>query len=134
MPTISTTILFLNSLWDFASAVAICARLSLGRCVLLADAHLGLWVDEEDRGNGAASAIMAILLAQWSFTRMHGALSGPASEAACVDASATYVFEAVMVAIEVAAGRMYGLSGWFVVTVSVVCWALVMRECMEHGV
>ena len=131
MPTISTTLLFLNSLWDLLSFVAISARIRLGRCLWLADAHLGLWVRDEDRENHAASAIMAILLLQWSLTRMLGALSGPTSDAACFDASATYLLEAALVAVETMFGNMHALSGWFVVTMSAVCWSLVVRECVE---
>ena len=129
MLTISTIILFFNSLWDLVSFIAICARIRLGRCRWLADAHLGLWVREDDQTNHATSAIMAILLLQWSVIRLHGALSGPTSDAACFDASGTYLLEAALV--ETVSGNMHALSGWFVVTMSAVCWALVVRECAE---
>jgi hypothetical protein len=129
--TVATVLLFLNSFWDLVSVIAICARMQLGRCYNIADAHLGLWVDQDDSEGFAAAAIMAVLLAQWSLLRMQGALSGPHSDAACFDASTTYVLEAVLVAFGVVAGRMHRLSGWFVVTTCVVCWALVVRECLE---
>lgn len=129
--TISTTILFINALWDFASFVSISASSWTSRCLWLADAHLGLWIDENNRENHAASTVMAILLAQWSIVRMHGALAGPMSDAACFDATATYALEAIMVAVEVSLGNMHGLSGWFVVVLCLVCWALVLRECVE---
>jgi hypothetical protein len=127
MISISTIILLLNSLWDFISALSICARLCAGQCVWVSDAHLGLWVDESDRSNHAASAIMAALLTQWAVIRLHGALS---SEAACSDAGFTYLVEATLVAIEVIAGNMHQLSGGLVVAACMVCWALVMRECV----
>jgi hypothetical protein len=130
-PTISTTILFLNSIWDLISFLSICSR-HLPCCRLLADAHLGLWTDELDRANPAAAAAMATLLLQWALVRLRGAASGPASDAACVDASATYVLEAAMVAVGVARGRMWRFSGWMVVVMSAVCWALVVRECVER--
>jgi hypothetical protein len=28
-------------------------------------------------------------------------------------------------------GNMHALSGWFFVTMSAVCWSLVVRECVE---
>jgi hypothetical protein len=131
--TISTLILLLNSLWDLLSSLSIYFLLHFGRCTPLANTHLALWTDEADRRSYAASAVMAALLLQWSLVRGQGALSGPRSDAACVDASATYVLEAVMVGLEVVAGRMHGLAGWGVVVLCVVCWGVVMRECLEEG-
>ena len=131
--TISTTILFINAIWDCISSISIYTRTWTGRCMWLADAHLALWINEEDRANHAASTIMAILLAQWSLTRMHGALTGPMSDEACIDATATYAFEAVLVGVEMVTGNMHASSGLFVVAVSIVCWALVLRECVEEG-
>ena len=101
---------------------------------MLANAHLGLWIREEDSTNGAASALMAALLAQWSVIRMHGAYAGPTSEAACSDASLSYAIEATLVTAAVVFLRMHALSGWFVVTARVVCWALIVRECVEDVV
>jgi hypothetical protein len=112
--SISTVILLLNSLWDIVSAIAIFFHLSMQRCTWLANAHIGLWTTEADRSNHAAAVVMAALLLQWAFIRLHGALSGPMSDAACSDASATYVIEAGLVAIEVVIGNMHALSGWVV--------------------
>ena len=122
--TISTILLLLNALWDLASAASIGA----GRCAWIADAHLALWTDDAGR---AASVLMAVLLLQWGAIRLHGAVAGPTSEAACSDASVTYVLEGAWVAFEVMAGHMHPLSGWSVVTACVVCWGLVVRECVE---
>ena len=96
----------------------------------VSDAHLGLWVDESDRSNRAASAIMVILLIQWAVIRLNGGLSPPSSEATCTNASFTYFIEAVLVAVEVIAGNMHRLRGGFVVVSCVVCWAVVMSECV----
>ena len=131
MPTISTIILFANSAWDLISSISILQNLTTHRCLWLADAHLALWTDDANRTNHAASAVMAALLVQWALVRLRGALAGPLSDAACVDASFTYALEAVMVAAEVAVGNMHGPSGWFVVMACVVCWALVVRECVD---
>jgi hypothetical protein len=129
--TVSTIVLFLNALWDIASALAIFFHLSMRRCTWLANAHIGLWATEEDRSNHAAAVVMAALLLQWAFIRLHGALSGPMSEATCSDASVTYVIEAGLIGIEVAIGNMHVLSGWAVAVACVVCWGVVLRECVE---
>jgi hypothetical protein len=131
--SLSTILLLANALWDLLSAAAILIRTHLlpNHCLYLADAHLALWADEADRQNLAASATMAFLLLQWAIVRLRGAAAGPVSDAACVDAAASYVVEAAMVAFEVAAGRMHALGGWAVVVLSFVCWAIVVRECVE---
>lgn len=131
MPTIATVVLFANSIWDFISSVSIILNIAFRRCSFLSSAHLALWVDEENRTNHAACAIMAILLMQWAFVRLRGALAGPLSVAACTDSTLTYALEAALVTAEVAIGNMHGPSGWFVVVSCVVCWALVMRECLD---
>ena len=131
MATISTVLLFINALWDIISFFAICARVLLGRCLVVADAHLGLWIDDDDREGFASSCILSVLLVQWGLLRLQGAVSGPQSDAACFDASTTYVLEAALVAFGVVSGRVHRLSGWFVVTMCIACWALVVRECLE---
>ena len=85
MTTISTVLLFVNALWDIISFFAICARVLLGRCLVVAEAHLGLWTDEDDRESIAAACTLSILLAQWGLLRLQGAVSGPQSDAACFD-------------------------------------------------
>lgn len=127
--TPSTLTLLINSIWDLLSCASICARLCAGQCVWISDAHLALWIDEADSSNRAASAIMAALLAQWAVIRLHGSLAGPMSEAACSDASFSYLIEAALVAVQVMAGHMHPCSGWLVVAACAGCWALVVREC-----
>jgi hypothetical protein len=130
MATISTVLLYINALWDIISFFAICARLQLGKCLLVAEAHLGLWIDEDDLEGFAF--VLSILLLQWGLLRLQGAVSGPQSDAACFDASTTYVLEAALVAFGVVSGRVHQLSGWFVVTMCIACWAVVVRECLEN--
>ena len=128
---LSTGVLFINAAWDLLSAAAICLFVAYRRCGAVAYAHLGLWVEDEDRMDERAAAVMAVLLLQWGLTRLHGALAGPVSEAACVDALVTYMLEGMLVVIEVVAGNMHPGRGWFVVAACGVCWAVVIFGCFE---
>ncbi len=125
--TLSTGILLVNSVWDIVSALSICLYISNQHCSFIANAHLLLWIDEQP--NNQAAFLMAFLLIQWALLRLHGALSGPTSVAACTDASLSYVVEGMLVLIQILLGNMHCASGWFVVIACVGCWAIVMREC-----
>ena len=129
--TLSTGLLFANGVWDFISALSICFFISYRWCAAVANMHLGLWVNVEDRVNEKVAAVMVILLIQWGFIRFHGSLVGPVSEATCVDASFTYMLEAALVLVEVVAGNMHQTLGWFTVVACVVCWMIIMSECSE---
>ena len=125
--TISTAILLLNAIWDIVSALSIFLYISEQQCSFLANAHLLLWVEEQT--NKTAAFLMAFLLVQWALLRLHGALSGPTSVAACTDASMSYVVEGMLILIQTLLGNVHFVSGWFVVLACVVCWVTVMREC-----
>lgn len=127
--TVSTILLFMNAVWDFACSVATIVHLAAHRCECLAYAHLALWVDEIDRVNRAAAVLTSALLMQWAFVRMRGALSGPASYEACVDAPFTYVVEAVLVGAELFFGRMHTMGASLVILGCAVCLSLIFREC-----
>jgi hypothetical protein len=155
-PTLGTLVLALNALWDALCVCGLTAHLGRlpttrrdtsspareegrGRrgCALvwlLSEAHVGLWVAEEDQQNRACTLLMLCLVLHWGAMRLLGALRGPTSEVACVCASTTYVLEAALVASQVALGHMHGLRGWGVVVGCAVCWGLVVNECAAAAV
>lgn len=128
-PTLSTCVLFLNSVWDFVSALAILIKIPTNRCTAISNAHLSLWTDDADQTNSTAMFLLSMLLTQWAIVRLGGALYGPTSDVACTDAAATYVVEGGMVLLQVAVGKMHPASGWFVVIACGVCLAAVRLEC-----
>ena len=121
-------VLFVNAIWDLVTGAAILIYVSTHRLKWLADTHLGLWNNEEDRNNDTASVIMAFLLLQWSWVRLITSLD-PVDH--WQDAVYSYWLEGALIGLATFSGRMYTLSGYTVVVLCVACAGVVLMEAFR---
>jgi hypothetical protein len=121
-------LLFANAIWDLVTGLGILIYVGTGRLKGLADLHLGLWKNEEDRNNSAASVLMGCLVLQWSWMRLITALD-PVNH--WQDAVHSYWLEGMLVGTATIVGRMHTPSGSVVVVLCAACAAVVLVEALR---
>jgi len=120
-------ILFANAIWDIITGVGILIYVGTGRLKPLADLHLSLWVDDDDKNNDTASVLLGCLVLQWSWMRLITALD-PVDH--WQDAVSSYWLEGTLIGIATFIGRMHTVAGSMVVLLCAACAAAVLVEAL----
>lgn len=121
MKNYAAALLIANAIWDIVSAMAVWACAVCERPNFIADAHVSLWVDEEDQSNFAANALFAFVLVHWSCLRV-AAVTMEWPEIAVW----TYGMEALLVLSMVLMGRMHAVAGCAVALLCALCGFVVV--------
>ena len=121
MNHLAQALLVANVLWDFVSAIAVWVCAVCESRNFIADAHVALWADEENRTNFAASALFAFLLVHWCCLRLVAVVLDWPQFAVW-----TYAMEALWVLLMVVLGRMHEFAGCAVVMLCVLCALVVL--------
>lgn len=120
---VAAMMLLCNALWNALCGVSILAYMQCGWMRALADTHLRLWTEAEDRTNPAAMVLMAMLMFQWSFTR---GLAGLDFDGHWADAAYSYWLEGALVGTCTLSGSMELGRGAGTVLLCFCCWELVV--------
>ena len=118
-------LLFANAVWDLITGLGLLIYAGTARLKGLADLHLGLWTNDEDRRSDTVAVLMGCLVLQWSWMRLITALD-PVNH--WQDAVYSYWLEGMLVGVAAFAGRMHQREACVVVLLCAACAAVVVSE------
>ena len=118
-------LLFANAVWDLITGLDLLIYAGTARLKDLADLHLGLWTNDEDRRSDTVAVLMGCLVLQWSWMRLITALD-PVNH--WQDAVYSYWLEGMLVGVAAFAGRMHPREACVVVLLCAACAAVAVSE------